>query len=78
MARPKKDSVKGNGTAVRLEPEEKLYLMEGAKLESPPGTEMGLSTYLRTAAHVRTAERTGMTFEQWKAKAAKAKRKDGR
>lgn len=71
MARPRKQSVKEPGTAVRLEPDEKRYLLEGAKKESPPGVDMGLSTFLRTAAHRRTTELLGVDFEGWKKRGRK-------
>lgn len=58
--------MKGATTAVRLEAEEKAYLLEGARLEAP-GADMGLSTFLRTAGHQRTHALLGVTFEEWRA-----------
>lgn len=68
MGRPKKATVKGPGTAVRLDDDEKRYLTEAAKKDSPPGTDLGLSVFLRSAGHHRAAQLLGVTFEKWMAK----------
>ncbi len=64
--------MKDAGTAVRLEPDEKRYLQDGAKKESP-GADMPLSTFLRSAAHRRTKELVGADYEEWKAKEKRTK-----
>ena len=76
MARPKQQTKKGPPTGVRLEADEKRYLLEGARRDSPPGADMALGTFLRSAGHRRTAELLGVTFEQWKA--ANGKKGGGR
>ncbi len=74
MARPKKKTVKGPGSPVRLDDDEKRYLTEAADRDAD-GAGLPLSTFLRSAGYVRARELLGMTFEEWKIKDAKAKRK---